>query len=276
MGIEEEWLWGWDPTPGIVSVWAQPDGRAWIWRRPPGRGELVRESARFRPWVLLASLDDLGGRRDRHRIAVTELEGPGALRYLVSAEDGHALAAGVGRPPARLRDLGADRVLVLPPEEQYLVATGRTHFRGLAFDDLRRLQLDLETTGLDAAGDRIFLVALRDPDGNVEILEAASPDDRGEAELLLRVAARVRAHDPDVVENHNLHGFDLPFLVGRADRLGVPLALARIGPPGLLVRPSSRGTSGSRARSASTSQVPGCTSSSDVIPSECGATPPTT
>jgi hypothetical protein len=40
-------------------------------------------------------------------------------------------------------------VLVLPPEEQYLVATGRTYFRGLAFDDLHRLQFDLETTGLD-------------------------------------------------------------------------------------------------------------------------------
>ena len=31
--VEEEWLWGWDATPGIVSVWAEPDGRAWVWRR---------------------------------------------------------------------------------------------------------------------------------------------------------------------------------------------------------------------------------------------------
>ena len=23
--MEDEWLWGWDPTPGIVSVWALPD-----------------------------------------------------------------------------------------------------------------------------------------------------------------------------------------------------------------------------------------------------------
>ena len=22
----DEWVWGWDPTPGIVSVWAEPDG----------------------------------------------------------------------------------------------------------------------------------------------------------------------------------------------------------------------------------------------------------
>ena len=24
--IPSEWLWGWDPTPGIVSVWAEPSG----------------------------------------------------------------------------------------------------------------------------------------------------------------------------------------------------------------------------------------------------------
>src|SRR5687767_2408124 len=145
MSVEDEWLWGWDPTPGIVSVWAEPDGRAWIWRRPPPRGELVREARRFRPWLLLSSLEDLEhlrGEPGRHHITATELEGPGALRYLASADDGAALAAAIlhgaarrlGRPLSRLRELGADRLLVLPPEEQYLVATGRSYFRGLAFD----------------------------------------------------------------------------------------------------------------------------------------------
>ena len=51
-----EWLWGWDPTPGIVSVWAEPDGQALEWRRVPERG-LVCERERFRPWLLLWSLD---------------------------------------------------------------------------------------------------------------------------------------------------------------------------------------------------------------------------
>ena len=33
----------------------------------------------------------------------------------------------------------------------------------------------------------------------------------------------MQAADPDVIENHNLHGFDLPFLDRRARMLGVPL-----------------------------------------------------
>ncbi|HKE14309.1 MAG TPA: 3'-5' exonuclease [Kofleriaceae bacterium] len=255
---EDEWLWGWDPTPGIVSVWAEPDGRALVWRREPGARAPVREAVRFRPWLLLASLDDLAHLGARLRpeqdgaargVTYEELEGPGALRFLVRGDDLRALSAAVlagaerrlGRPLESVRDLGQAAVLALAPEEQYLVASGRTYFRGLGFDDLRRAQLDLETTGLDPEVDRIFLVALRGPDGAVDIVEASRAGDAAEADLLRRTAAWIRAADPDVIENHNLHGFDLPFLARRAQKLGVPLALGRAGGPGLRQRPASRG-----------------------------------
>src|SRR6188768_4202323 len=150
---------GWDPTPGIVSVWAEWDGRAIVWRRLPETGGLIREDVRFRPWVLLDRLDDvpLGARGGRAGLAYRELSGSGELRYLVHAED--------GRPLRALRTLPRERALVLPPDEQYLVATGRTYFRGLSFDQLHRMQFDLETTGLDASHDRIFMIATRDPAG---------------------------------------------------------------------------------------------------------------
>ena len=83
---EDEWVWGWDSTPGIVSVWADLDGRAWVWRRIPKTGELVYEQARFRPWLVLDRLDDLrhlgnqlGG--ETAPITYCELAGPGSLRY---------------------------------------------------------------------------------------------------------------------------------------------------------------------------------------------------
>ena len=56
---EDEWVWGWDSRRGIVSVWANLEGRASVWRRIPKTGEMVREEARFRPWVVLDRLDDL-------------------------------------------------------------------------------------------------------------------------------------------------------------------------------------------------------------------------
>lgn len=256
---EEQWLWGWDPAPGIVSVWAEPDGRAFVWRRSPESGALLREDVRFRPWLLLAALDDLQHLGARLRaeqpgvpadaITYQELTGPGALRYLVRAHDGRSLARALlhgasrrlGRALSHVRELGPEGVLALAPEEQYLVASGRTYFRGLGFDRLRRAQVDLETSGLDPAHDRIFLVALRGPDGTVELLEAAAPDASGEAALIRRFAVRLQELDPDVIENHNLHGFDLPFLARRAARLGVPLALGRLPGAGLRTRPAARG-----------------------------------
>jgi DNA polymerase elongation subunit (family B) len=255
---EDEWLWGWDPTPGIVSVWAEADGRAMVWRRVPETGELVREDETFRPWLLLDRIDDLRHLGDRLAPEGTngaevwwrELDGPGELRFLVSAADGRALARAVLRgasqrlrqPVGHLKELGATSVLALPPEEQYLVATGRTYFRGLAFDDLRRLQFDLETTGLDANRDRIFMIAVRDPSGAAQVLEAHGRGDDAEADLIRRLVEVVREADPDVIENHNLHGFDLPFVARRARRLGVPVALGRLPHLGLRDRAARRGT----------------------------------
>jgi DNA polymerase, archaea type len=262
---DDERLWGWDPTPGIVSVWAEADGRAFVWRRIPEAGELVREDETFRPWILVNSLDNLAHLGDRlrrernpepasHAAAAgftwRELQGPGALRFLVRADDGRALAAEVLKGASRrthqnvrrLRDLGKDAVLVLPPEEQYLVATGRTHFRDLPFDRVRRLQFDLETTGLDPSRGRIFMAAVRRGDATTEVLEVAGDGDAHEADLIRRLVAAIQSDDPDVIENHNLHGFDLPFLELRARVLGIPLALGRLGPPGLRPRAARRGT----------------------------------
>ncbi len=254
--MSEEWLWGWDPTPGIVSVWAEGNGVATVWRRTPKTGVLLREEARFRPWLLLDRLDDLrhlgprlapDGSPDAS-VTYRELAGPGALRFLVSADDGRTLASALLRGASRrlkqqvdrLRELGKETVFALPPEEQYLVATGRTYFRGLSFDDLQRLQFDLETTGLDPERNRIFMVSVGHPSGSTEVLEASGRGDAAEADLIRRLVATVTAADPDVIENHNLHGFDLPFLERRARLLGVPLPLGRIGPAGLRQRGARR------------------------------------
>ncbi len=242
---EEEWLWGWDSTPGIVSVWADDRGRARVWRRTAADLALVRERHRFRPWVLLDSLQDLDhlsssvGTSEDAIIRYRELDGAGSLRFLVDAADGRflrqAILHGASRRLARaithLGALGNDSHLYLPPCEQFLVASARTYFRSLTFDDLRRLQFDLETTGLDPRRDRIFMVAVRDPDGRVHVLESISDDEAGEADLVRRLLEHIRAVDPDVIENHNLHGFDLPFLERRARHHKVPLALGRDGLP---------------------------------------------
>jgi DNA polymerase elongation subunit (family B) len=258
---QDEWLWGWDSTPGIVSIWADLSGRALIWRRNPATSELLREEAGFRPWALLPSLElvsHLGsdlvhappGEEPHGALAYHTLEGPGRFAYYVSASDGRALesalltgaSARLGRKVTRLGELDDEALLFLPPEEQYLVASGRTYFHDLPFDALRRLQFDLETTGLNPERDAIFLVSVKDSAGLETTLDAAEKGLTGstaEADLIRRLCALICERDPDVIENHNLHGFDLPFLVTRARVHGVRLTLGRI--PQLTVRERAAG-----------------------------------
>ena len=261
----DDWLFGWDPLPGIVSVWADRDGRALLWQRTSAGVRRIAD--RFRPWVFASGLDDLRhlgptlreagtGDADDAPFTFRELDGPpGSLRFLLTAFDGQALRRAIlhgarlrtGRAVQALRDLPGDYYAV-GIVEQYLMASGRVSFRGLAYDDVHRLQLDLETTALSPKHGRIFMVAVRDSQGLEAILEAR--DDAAEAALIADLCALIRDRDPDVIENHNLFGFDLPFLEGRAAALGVPLCLGRGEDPSLLERydePSGWGR-GRRAR----------------------------
>ncbi|HEX2568801.1 MAG TPA: DNA polymerase domain-containing protein [Polyangia bacterium] len=261
--IEDEILFGWDPTPGIVSVWADSEGQALVWRRIDGKIRCERE--RFYPWLLattLAELDHLGAKLAAVRsraaapapsippapplIRYRELDGDaGSYRYLLAARSGRALVkaivAGASRRLSRrihgLSEL--DGYYRVGPVEQYLMQTGRVYFRGLHYDDLRRMQIDLETTALDPHAGRIFLCAVRDTQGLAVTLEARTPAE--EPRLIESLCALVRERDPDVIENHNLFGFDLPFLEHRAGVHGVPLRLGRPDGPALLERQKEGG-----------------------------------
>src|SRR6058998_745770 len=120
---DDTWLFGWDQTPGIVSVWADRSGRALVWQRDGA--QLRCGEQRFRPWLFATTLDDLAqiGRAlvaetttasDTTPFSYRELDGlPGSYRYLLSARDGRALeralvtgaARRLGRPVKSLYDL---------------------------------------------------------------------------------------------------------------------------------------------------------------------------
>jgi DNA polymerase, archaea type len=248
---------------GIVSVWADRDGRALVWRRV---GEqTVCEEQRFRPWVFAAALDDLAhaGRAvqpegivaaEAAAFTYRELEGPpGSFRFLLSARSGRALERALcdgasrrlGRRIASLYDLDGDYYRV-GPVEQYLMQSGRVYFRGLAYADLRRMQIDFETTALEPSRGRIFMAAIRDSGGLETLLEAPRPED--EPFLIAELCTIVRERDPDVIENHNLFAFDMAFLVERAAALNVPLTLGRPEGPPEPVRYEDAAWAGPRAR----------------------------
>jgi DNA polymerase, archaea type len=228
----DEWLFGWDDTPGIVSVWADHSGRALIWRRLGG--QVICEPDLYRPWAYARSLDDLDNPRGGASISWRKLSGGGErdYRYILSANHYKALERIILRGAAKRRGLQFSRLTqlddyyTLGSTEQYLISSGRTYFKGMAYSDLHRLQFDLSVTALDPAVGCIFMIAVKDNCGLETLLEA--PTTGSEAALIRDLCAIVQERDPDVIEGYGIFGFDLPFLDARARRLGVPLNLGRI------------------------------------------------
>lgn len=270
--LEDERLFGWDPMPGIVSVWADRSGRALIWRR---EGEqVICQKELFRPWLLATSLRDLAHLREQPvpvaapgsgnaAFTYRELIGEqGSYRYLLSARDGRSLeqelATGcskrLGRRVNTINELPEEYYRV-GPVEQYLMLNGRVYFRGLNYEDIHRLQFDLETTALDPHRGRVFLIAVKDSHGLSRILDA--PTQEEEARLIRELCALIQERNPDVIENHNLFGFDLPFLEHRASVHGIPLDLGRKGGPIRLERREETLAVGPEARKRTRYSLPG-------------------
>jgi DNA polymerase elongation subunit (family B) len=180
-------------------------------------GRILREERPFRPWLLSVEQRDAPGAVWR------QLEGPGH-RWRAEFADWRAFETA----REQLRAGGVSLVAYAAPVKQYLLASGETLFKGMAFDEVRRLQFDLETTTLDPERPdaRILLAAFTDNRGGSWV--AAGDDERA---LLRELVARVQEIDPDVIEGHNLFSFDLPYLATRAERLGVTLPLGRDSSP---------------------------------------------
>jgi DNA polymerase, archaea type len=240
--VNDAWVFGHDPKPGIVSVHADRYGGVIIWRRQQGR--LIVERERFRPWVYARHLHDFEQTRlEQYSFddpnapffvidgAATRTLGPRDYRYLITARDGRNLEQTIlrgailrtGETVSSLNDL--PDYYTVGRVEQYLMQSGRTYFHGLHFSDLRRLQFDLETSGFDAQHGRIFMVSVRDSTGFETVLEA--PKDSDEPAMIRALMQVIQERDPDVIENHNLFGFDLPFLLARAETHHIKLELGR-------------------------------------------------
>jgi len=209
-------LFGKDPTPYIVAV--EPiDSRIRLFIREGGQLRTVEEP--FRPWLL----SDMRMEMDsvHWQELKGELQGRRMLKYLAVC-DGREVFENLRRA---LRDAHREIIAYGSFARQYLMLSGKTLFKGMTFADLHRVQLDIETTTLtpDQQGARILMIALSDTRGYEALL------DGDEKQILEQLVERIQALDPDVIEGHNLFGFDLPYLAARAQALGVPLKLGRDG-----------------------------------------------
>lgn len=78
------------------------------------------------------------------------------------------------------------------------------------YEQVKKICLDIETTGLDPQIDRVIMIGLMTSDGQKVCLS-----DNDEAALLRNVLAYLKKFPPDILVGHNLFSFDLPFIAAR-------------------------------------------------------------
>jgi DNA polymerase, archaea type len=223
MAFEENTLlFGSDPTPRIVAIELGETGTVKVYRREKD-GSIATDIEPFHPFVWCDSdVTDLN--LDAEKLA-------GDLRYgwRVSVNSWKELIA----LRNGLKNAGRSFFALSDPVQHYLTHTGRTLFKGLAFEELRRIQLEvLSVAGIDDPGpaDRLMSIALADNTGWEELIvvDPSNPDE-SERAALKRLTALIKERDPDVIEGHNLFRFDLPLLVARARKAKVKLDWGRSG-----------------------------------------------
>jgi DNA polymerase elongation subunit (family B) len=217
----------------LVAAEPGEDGRAVLFRRGED-GRLETLECDFHPWLLVAGEEI--ARTLRGASGIVPLGGGGTHRVRVSFPNLAAYEDGVKQLKALT---GINPSSPLAPyrlfsdmTQQLLTALPARLFRSMAFADLRRMQLDIETRTAgnhhfpDARrpDDAVIMIGLRDSTGWEQALVL---DETGEAALLKKMVDLVQERDPDVIEGHNIFNFDLDYLEKRCRRHRVRLALGR-------------------------------------------------
>src|SRR6266852_4295934 len=147
-------LFGADPTPRIVAVELGETGTVRVHRREPD-GSTVTDVEPFHPFVWADSdVVDRG-------IETEKLGGNLNYGWLITVDSWKELIA----LRNGLKKAGRDFFAFTDPVQHYLTATGRTLFKDLALEELKRMQLEVL-----ANDEHIMSIALSDNVGWEELI----------------------------------------------------------------------------------------------------------
>lgn len=205
-----------------------------IYTRPGNDQPVVHTDEPVYPFFFLSDIQYLAS-FPRHRYQFQPLNGSNHFSFLVvftSWVDYWDALKHVERTTARDEQVRAPLYRISSPVQQYLMQTGDTLFKGMVFDDLHRLQLDIETyteggfPDPSRPSDEVIIIALSDNRGWSRLLHSR---DSSERDLLEELVEVIVDKDPDVIEGHNIFAFDFMYLRERYRRHNLPFTIGRDG-----------------------------------------------
>lgn len=125
-------------------------------------------------------------------------------------------------------DTGERNYVTVAPNEQYMISTGKRLFKGYDdYNELVRMQWDLETTGLDAEKNTIDQIGLRTNKGFEKIITITGDtcEERLESQrkAMIEQYEIMRDIDPDVMSGYNSENFDWNFEIVQWKKYGTDI-----------------------------------------------------
>ena len=236
----ESFLMGEDTEPYIVGIeYDYPTNTITRVIQHPEKGKILKKDS-FTPFLWVGDLSGLNFYKNdkdlqrrkmaEHGITIKKLETHGNSRlengmtHLVKSTKGYTNLI------AFFKQGGIDPwgekhkkyFTILGVSEQYLIQKKKRLFKGIdEYNDVHRLVFDIETTGLNPETDRIILIGMKDNRGLQKTISAFGDD--GEKLCIIEFFEIIKKVNPTIIGGYNSAEFDWPFILRRADILGLDI-----------------------------------------------------
>lgn len=236
----ESFLHGNDPEEFIVAIeFDYASNSIYKVKEIPGKGKEIRKDT-FIPFAWVGDLKDVNFYNNSKLAQKEAMSKYGIIIEKLESGDNERLKNGLTFMVKSLkgyrelvqffRDGGCDpwgektkeKVLILPPVEQYLISKEKRLFKGFNdYDDVTRLVFDLETDALDPKDGRIFMIGIKTNKGYHRVIECL--DESQEKGAILEFFNVIDQIKPSIIGGYNSANFDWHWLFERGQRLGIDM-----------------------------------------------------
>ena len=205
----------------------------------PGKGKEIRKDT-FIPFCWVGDLHNMGFYQNskglqkeamtKHGIVIEKLDTHGdprmekGLTFMVKSLKGYRNLIQFFREGNLdpWSEKFRDKILILPPVEQYFISKEKRLFKGFEdYDDVTRLVYDLETTSLEPKDGRIFMIGIRTNKGFNKIIECINEED--EVKGIMEFFNIINELKPSIIGGYNSANFDWYWIFERSRILGIDI-----------------------------------------------------